>query len=406
MEGFINVKSEIGRLRRVMLHRPGVELARLIPEYLERMLAEDTPDVLRAGAEHDVFAGILHDNGVDVIYIEDEFAQIMRDESIRFCFIDDYVDIGVRGDSLRPAVREYLRSVPADKLFDAVAQGITRDDLRGVAPAPIQLSIHDDYPFLTDPLPNIYFTRDISFCLGTGIAISAMSMPARMRETLFIRYLQKYGKKFGAGSVDMLYDYSCGCPIEGGDVLSLSDRCVAIGSGERTSVAAVEKLSKTLFSRGYERVLLFKNPASRTYMHLDVLMTHVDYDKFLAHPCIAHKWFDVYELTPAAHGEIAVSLTTDSLEVTLARALGLSGVSFIEMGGGDIITAKREHWNMGSNSLAISPANIITYDRNPVTNELLDKAGVHVNPIPGGELSRGRGGPRCMSMPMVRDNIW
>jgi len=403
---FINVKSEIGQLKRVMLHRPGVELAGLMPDYLERMLAEDTPDVAEAGREHDVFAGILRNAGVDVVYIEKEFADIMQVDDIRRSFIEDFVNIGVKGDSLQPAVKEYLLSIPPEGVFDAVAKGITRDDLRPTGLKPIQLVVEDDYPFLTDPLPNLYFTRDISFSLGTGIAISAMSMPARMRETLFIRYLHQYGKKFGAGSVDLLYDYNCGCPIEGGDVLSLSDKCVAIGNGERTSTAAIEKLAKTLFARGYEKVLLFKNPANRTYMHLDVLLTHVDYDKFLAHPCMAHKWFDVYELTPAGHGEMNISRTTDSVAEILARALHIDKVTLIEMGGGDAITYKREHWNMGSNSLAISPANIITYDRNHVTNELLDKAGVHVNPIPGGELSRGRGGPRCMSMPMLRDEIW
>ena len=404
--GHINVKSEIGPLKRVMLHRPGVELANLMPDFLERMLAEDTPDVEMAGREHDVFAGILRDAGVDVVYIEKEFAEIVKNDDIRRSFIEDFVEIGVKGDSLKPAVKEYLLSVPAEELFDAVAKGITRDDLKDVSKKPIQSIVLSDYPFLTDPLPNIYFTRDISFSIGTGLAISSMNMPARMRETLFIRYLHKYAEKFGAGKVDLLYDYNCGCPIEGGDVLSLSDKCVAIGCGERTSVAAVEKLAKTLFTRGYEKVLLFKNPESRTYMHLDVLMTHVDYDKFLAHPCMAHKWFDVYELTPAGHGEITVTRTTDGVDRILERALHLDHVSFIEMGGGNDIVYKREHWNMGSNSLAIAPGNIITYDRNHVTNALLDKAGVHVNPIPGGELSRGRGGPRCMSMPMIREDIW
>ena len=403
---YINVKSEIGPLKRVMLHRPGVELASLMPDYLGRMLAEDTPDVEMAGREHDVFAGILRDAGVDVVYIEKEFAEVVKDERIRRAFIEDFVDIGVNGDSLKPAVKDYLLSVPADKLFDAVAKGITREDIASVGASCIQSLVLDDYPFLTDPLPNIYFTRDISFSIGEGIAISAMSMPARMRETLFIRYLHRFGEKFGNGTVKLLYDYNCGCPIEGGDVLSLSDKCVAIGCGERTTVAAVEKLAKTLFGRGYEKVLLFKNPASRTYMHLDVLMTHVDYDKFLAHPCMVHKWFDVYELTPAGNGGINVTRTTDGIEHILERALHLDKVTFIEMGGGNEIAYKREHWNMGSNSLAISPANIITYDRNHVTNELLDKAGVHVNPIPGGELSRGRGGPRCMSMPMLREDIW
>lgn len=405
MSEFINVKSEIGRLRRVMLHRPGIELQNLMPDYLERMLAEDTPDVRRAGEEHDVFAGILRANGVDVVYIEDMFKEVVKDDAVRKAFIKDFVELGVRGLSLSKAVTEYLESVPYDKLFDAVAKGITRADLSGVADKPIQYYVKEDYPFLTDPLPNLYFTRDISFCLGTGMAISAMSMPARMRETLFVRYIHKYSEYFGKGAVDMLYDFNCGCGIEGGDVLSLSDKCVAIGSGERTSVAAVERLALTLFKRGYERVLLFKNPSSRTYMHLDVLMTHIDYDKFLAHPCIAHKWFDIYELTPAANGGINVSCTTDGTAKILERALGIDKVTFVEMGGGDPIQYRREHWNMGSNSLAMAPGSIITYDRNIITNELIDKAGVKVSPIPGGELSRGRGGPRCMSMPMLRDEI-
>ena len=194
MSEFINVKSEIGRLRRVMLHRPGIELQNLMPDYLERMLAEDTPDVRRAGEEHDVFAGILRANGVDVVYIEDMFKEVVKDDAVRKAFIEDFVELGVRGLSLSKAVTEYLESVPYDKLFDAVAKGITRADLSGVADKPIQYYIKEDYPFLTDPLPNLYFTRDISFCLGTGMAISAMSMPARMRETLFVRYIHKYSE--------------------------------------------------------------------------------------------------------------------------------------------------------------------------------------------------------------------
>ena len=191
--GYINVKSEIGPLKRVMLHRPGIELANLMPDFLERMLAEDTPDVEMAGREHDVFAGILRDAGVDVVYIENEFSKVVENDEIRRAFINDFVDIGVNGDSLKTAIREYLNTIPADKLFDTVAKGITRDDIANISAKPIQSVVLSEYPFLTDPLPNIYFTRDISFSIGTGIAISAMSMPARMRETLFIRYLHKYG---------------------------------------------------------------------------------------------------------------------------------------------------------------------------------------------------------------------
>ena len=154
MSEFVNVKSEIGRLRRVMLHRPGIELANLMPDYLERMLAEDTPDVRRAGEEHDVFASILRSNGVDVVYIEDMFTEVVRDDEIRKKFIHDFVEVGVRGISLERAIAEYLESIPYDKLFDTVAKGITREDLNGVKVKPIQFFVKDDYPFLVDPLPN------------------------------------------------------------------------------------------------------------------------------------------------------------------------------------------------------------------------------------------------------------
>ncbi len=404
MDSFVRQFSEIGTLKSVLLHRPDVEVAQIIPEYLEQMLAEDTPHVPTAQKEHDVFSKTLRDNGVEVLYLRDLFCEALNAyPEARAQFVDDYVlTAGVPGEGLRRAVREYLLQKDTACLFFEVSKGVMHKDLETLAEKPIQLIVNDPYPFVTDPVPNAYFTRDIGICVGNGMIISSMSKPSRMRETLLLRYIHKYHPRFAAQNVPLWYDGSAGYKIEGGDVLVLSDKTLAIGCGERTSVSAVECVANVVLRQGYERILLFNNPKSRKFMHLDVLFTMVDYDKFLVHPFIANKECDIYELT-LRNGSLHTSFVTESLEGMLKRALHLSAVQLIPVGGGDPIATAREHWNMGSNSLTISPGNVITYDRNDVTNNLLAKAGVKVNTIPGSELARGRGGPRCMSMPLHRE---
>ncbi len=403
MEAFVNQSSEIGRLKSVLLHRPDIEVAQIIPEYLEQMLAEDTPYVPAAQREHDVFADTLRNSGVEVLYLKDLFCEALTTHpEAREPFVDDYIAAaGVPGEGLRRAVREYLLQKDTKGLFFEVSKGVMRKDLNALADKPIQLLVNEPYPFITDPVPNAYFTRDIGVCIGNGMIISSMSKPSRMRETLVLRYIHKYHPRFTKHEVPLWYDGEPGYKIEGGDVLVLSDKTLAIGCGERTCVSAVESVANRLLKEGYERILLFNNPRSRKFMHLDVLFTMVDYDKFLVHPYIANKECEIYELT--ANGGLNVSCVTESLDDMLKRTLKLSAVKLIRVGGDDPIATAREHWNMGSNSLTISPGNVITYDRNDVTNELLVRAGVKVNAIPGSELARGRGGPRCMSMPIHRE---
>lgn len=398
MSGFVNQNSEIGRLNTVILHRPGVEISQLMPEYLEQMLAEDTPYLPAAQKEHDAFKKVLTDNGVEVLYLADLFTEAVADDGVRRRFVEDYVARAlVAGPSLRRTVYEYLIQKSPAELHHEVCKGIMRSDIADMAPLSLQMSIHEDYPMVTEPIPNSYFTRDVGVAIGRGMLLCRMNKKARRGEMLVMQYVHDYNWRYK--DVPVWYDdkYS----IEGGDVLVLSDKALAIGCGERTEIAAIEGLALNLFKEGYERILLFKNPASRKYMHLDVLCTMVDRDTFLTHPEIAGKLYDVYELTPGGD-HVKVSLTTDPLRKTLARVLGVPSVRFIEVGGGDPIVASREHWNMGGNSLAIAPGNIVVYDRNEVTNGLLVKAGIKINPIPGGELSRGRGGPRCMSQPVNR----
>jgi len=264
----------------------------------------------------------------------------------------------------------------------------------------------DDYPFYLDPMPNLYFTRDPGASIGNGITLNRMRMDARKRETLFLKYIIKYNKLFNSPETPLWYERSMPFAIEGGDELVLSEKVVAIGCSERTSAEAIEIVAKNLFdaNTSFEKVLVFEIPKCRAFMHLDTVFTMVDYDKFTIHPGIQGP-LSVYEITKGANNTLKFRHNTSPVDKILADALNLSSVELIQCGGGDFIIAGREQWNDGSNTLAIAPGVVVTYERNYVTNEILDKRGVKVISIPSSELSRGRGGPRCMSMPLYREKI-
>lgn len=402
---FINQRSEIGKLNTVLLHRPDAELEQISPDYLTEMLTDDTPHLPTAQKEHDAFAAVLRENGVNVLYLKTMFCEAVTDAEVRHLFIADYIrKSNITGDRLKELVRERFWSLSPEELFCRAARGVKRSDFADAADKPLQLEISDPYPFLIDPVPNAYFTRDIGVCIANGLVISFMSKPSRKLETLFLRYIYRYHPLFKSEKIPLWYDSNESGSLEGGDVLVLSDKVLAIGCGERTVASAVECLAGRLFQNGYEKILLFNNPRQRKFMHLDVLCTMVDYDKFMVDDCIAQKYFEVYELTPGKNGAVHASVSTDSVDVALAHALGLPAVKFIH-GGGDPIVSARERWNMGNNTLPLSPGRIITYARNEVTNELLENNGVRVYPISASELARGRGGPRCMSLPINRDNL-
>jgi arginine deiminase len=406
MKPFVQLSSEIGALNTVILHRPGLELEHLIPPYLEYMLSEDTPHVATAGKEHDAFADLLRKNGTQVLYLADLFLEVLQDETVRRVFVEEYCEKShIASNDLKKAVREYLFSMPPEQLRDIVLRGIMKRDLTGFASLALPLSIEEEYPFITDPLCGIYFTRDIGVCIGRGMLVSSMSMPFRQRETLLVQYIWQYHPLFQQDQTPKWYDNALGYGIEGGDVLVLSDRVLAIGYSERTSLGAVEALAHSLFSQGYEKILLFHLPKNRRFMHLDVLFTMVDRNKFLITPALASGQFAIYELSLGSDGRIKAVCQTQPVKKILAEALELDEVTFISVGGGDVIYAPREHWNMGSNVLTIAPGKVVAYDRNDVTNEQLVRNGVEVLTFSGCELSRGRGGPRCMSMPVHRERL-
>ena len=284
-------------------------------------------------------------------------------------------------------------------------RGITDRDLGLTSRRPLVQALAGNEPgFITDPVPNLYFCRDPFSVVGHGVVLSRMHAPARQRETLYGRYILQHHPDY-AGTVPLYYGPSLPFSMEGGDLLTLSGRLLCVGLSQRTSPEAVELLAANLFgdeSCGIREVLAISIPNIRAYMHLDTVFTQVDKAVFTVHPGILDV-LKMWRITPGAAGQLQVEEQGGKLNDVLARVMGLDKVTLIRGGGSDSIAAQREEWNDGSNTLCIAPGKVIVYDRNTVTNAILRDHGIQTIEVPGSELGRGRGGPRCMSMPLVRD---
>lgn len=398
--------SEIGKLNKVLLHRPGEELEALTPGTLERLLFDDIPYLKVAQEEHDAFAKVLRDNGVEVIYYVDEVARAIADPALQIQLVNDFLNISkIHSKGLRAALTSYLLAMPPKEMIAKLIAGIKRSEVATDKPSSLMDLVEDDYPFVSDPMPNLYFTRDPGACVGEGINIHRMHTPARKRESLLLKYMYLYNKSFAAPGNKMWYDLSDSYSIEGGDVLVLSKDIVAIGLSQRTTVSGAETFARNLLQNsGFKKVLAFDIPETRAFMHLDTVFTMVDYDKFTIHPEIEGP-LGVYEMTLDKNGEMQFNALKEELKDILALELKLPAVDLIRCGGGDLMAAQREQWNDGSNTLCIRPGTVVTYERNYVTNALLEKHGLNVITVPSAELSRGRGGPRCMSCPVNRDDL-
>ena len=405
----INVKSEIKPLKKVLLHRPGKELLNLTPDTLERLLFDDIPYLEVAQKEHDEFANILRDNGVEVVYLEDLMTDVLNISSdIKETFIRQFIyEAGVRTPKYRSLVYEYLLGISdTKKLVLKTMEGIKIDDIvreEAVYGTSLVDMIEPDSLFVCDPMPNLYFTRDPFASIGNGVCLNKMYSVTRNRETIYAEYIFNYHPDF-KDKIDKYYDRYNEFHIEGGDVLNLNSHTLAVGISQRTNANAIEELSKNLFSDPdclIDTVLAFDIPNSRAFMHLDTVFTQIDYDKFTYHPGIMDT-LSVYEITKN-DDKINVVLKEGSLEEILEEYLGID-ITLIPCAGGDPIASEREQWNDGSNTLCIAPGVVVVYDRNNITNQVLRDNGLKVLEMHGAELSRGRGGPRCMSMPLVRED--
>ena len=398
--------SEIGKLNKVLLHRPGLELEALTPATIERLLFDDIPYLKIAQEEHDKFANTLRDNGVEVVYYVEEAGKAMSDPAIQIQFVNDFLNLSkINSKGLRLAMTQFLLEMPPEEMVRKVVAGIKREEVATKDATSLMDLVRDDYPFVSDPMPNLYFTRDPGACVGEGINIHHMHTDARRRESLILRYIYRYSRDFAKEGDQQWYDLDDNFSIEGGDVLVLSKDMVAVGLSQRTTISGCENFARNLLKNSdFKKVLAFDIPKSRAFMHLDTVFTMIDYDKFTIHPEIEGP-LGVYEMTLDKNGELQFKSLKDELHKILALELGVPAVKLIRCGGGDLMAAQREQWNDGSNTLCIAPGTVVTYERNYVTNELLDKAGIKVLSVPSAELSRGRGGPRCMSCPVNRDDL-
>ena len=406
----IQVKIEIGKLRQVMLHRPDKELEHLVPDDLERLLFDDIPYLKTAQNEHDLFAGIMRGQGVEVVYLEDLIAEVLKENrELKDQFIRQFIEEGnVVDERMRDYLFAYLNEIQdAKELVLKLMSGVRAGELKVRTKRPLVDLIKTDNQFILDPIPNLYFTRDPFACIGNGVSLNRMYSRTRRRETLFGKYVLENHPNF-AGQTPFYYKREFPYAIEGGDILNLSNQVLAVGISQRTTAEAIELLAQNIFAdetSEIETILALDIPAIRAFMHLDTVCTQVDYDKFTIHPGILGT-LRIFEIRKGdKKGELKVAETNSSLEEVLASHLKLDSVTLIQCGGKDRIASEREQWNDGSNTLCIEPGKVVVYDRNYVTNQILRDNGVIVLEMASSELSRGRGGPRCMSMPLVRELI-
>jgi arginine deiminase len=407
-----SVRSEVGRLRRVLLHRPGDELRRVTPGTMDELLFDELLWVEEAQREHDAFAQVLRRAGVQVDYVEELLAEVVADPEVATALVARHVTETSCGPQAVDRVRELVLSGSTTELVEHLIAGVTLEEVmaatgtRATGPlAGLVAAASAPTELVLAPLPNLVFTRDSSAWVGEGVVLSPMNRLVRRRESDLLRTVYRDHPSLAGSPIwfgDEPHD-QYPATFEGGDLLVVGDRGVAIGLSERTTPAAVETLASRLFGAGVvDRVLAVDLPKVRAAMHLDTVVTQVDVDAFVTYPAMTGS-VRTFALTPDGSGRLRVA-EGDGLVRGLAWAAGLDHARAIEPGLGSI-RAEREQWNDANNTLALAPGEVVAYARNEATNEILDAAGVTVHTIPSAELPRGRGGPRCMSCPVTRDRV-
>jgi arginine deiminase len=401
------VDSEVGRLRTVLLHRPGPELQRLTPRNNDKLLFDGIPWVGRAQEEHDAFAQALRERGVDVLYLVDLLVETLQDADARHLAIKEVTRDLRLGDTLRGYLREALADLDPAALAEVLTAGLRNDEVRGGHGIVTALLAHDD--FLVDPLPNLLFTRDSSVWVGDHVAVTSLAMPARERETQLTDLIYRKHPRFTG--TRRVFDWQLE-HVEGGDVLLMGPGVIAVGVGERTTPAGAERLARRVFAEGLAHTVLAVPIAQeRATMHLDTVCTMVDADAIVMYPNVAHTLSALAITSPDGHAasddpqHVALEVAAaEPFLVAAAKAMGIDTLRQIDTGL-DPVTAEREQWDDGNNTLAIAPRVAVAYERNVETNRRLEENGIEVVAIAGSELGSGRGGPRCMSCPISRASV-
>lgn len=398
------VGSEIGQLESVILHRPGTEMLRLTPENKDQLLFDDVLWLERAQEEHDKFAQVLTDHGVSILYLRDLLSQTLDVPQARTYLLDEVLHAWGTKFSGAETVKDWAQHLPSDKLAEILIAGLTKAELLSQLPTASSMTLAslDDEDILLAPLPNHLFTRDTSAWIYQGVSLNSMHHPARIRESLNYRAIYRWHPLFAGQDFPWWAEGEPGhgLTMEGGDIQVLGNGAVMIGVSERTSAQGVEHLSASLFAGGVREVVAVHMVKNRAQMHLDTIMTMVDQGVFTKY--VGAGMMPTSTLRPADDGSIDITQNDpEAMHQVIAKAMGLDDIKVLTTPQ-DLRAAAREQWNDGSNTLAIAPGVVITYESNVNTNDYLISQGIEVHPIPGSELGRGRGGPHCMSCPVSR----
>jgi arginine deiminase len=400
------VDSEVGRLRQVILHRPGLELKRLTPDNAADLLFDDVLWVTRAQQEHDAFADVLRSRGVVVHYYSDLLAQTLDVTAARDYILDGVFDPRWHGPLAADQLRAAVDELDSPALAGYLVGGITKREISELAPEPKSIAFHSLDPdgFVLAPLPNLLYQRDTSCWIYGGVSINAMRRQARVRESMFAEAIYRWHPMFADAGFDVWYHGADAAPatIEGGDVLVIGNGAVLAGMSERTTAQALEMLAHRLFAAGAATSLVaIDMPKQRAFMHLDTMLTMADYGVFTKYAGMG--MLRSYTIEPGASArELKVTdHPPEDMHTALAAALGLPSITVLTAVQ-DVRSAQREQWDDGCNVLAVEPGVVVAYERNVTTNAYLAENGIEVLTVAGGELGRGRGGPRCMSCPIER----
>ncbi|WP_314452809.1 arginine deiminase [uncultured Actinomyces sp.] len=403
-----SVDSEIGRLRQVILHRPGNEMLRLTPQNKDHLLFDDVLWLERAQEEHDQFARVLTDRGIEVLYLSDLLAQTLEVAEARDYVLDRVINENTNGPAAAETLRALAQGLSGTDLAEMLIAGITKAELfeRTACPSSLVLASMDDDDLLLPPLPNHLFTRDTSCWIYNGVSINSMTMPARQRETINYEAIYRWHPRFANADFPVWSEGTQAGPatVEGGDVQIIGNGAVLVGISERTTAQGIERLSSRLFAGGkVNQVVAVEMSRTRAQMHLDTVMTMVDVGTFTTYGGLG--MLPTLTLRPRDDGGLDVTRNDpQDMYRVIAQALGIDDLTVL-ITPQDSMAAAREQWDDGSNTLAIAPGVIVTYERNINTNEYLTSHDIEVLTIPGSEVGRGRGGPHCMSCPILRDPV-